>query len=170
MPGCPSVPTHESPRVISSLPPTRSLPRLPVPSWSPLPRPAASTLSSPAPGLPHFQATPQRLDFSNESSPRVVIELRHLLSLPPLVLPTCKPISHCTCSCAPAPLALFTTGQTSHECVIYHIPTTKSVPSPAEPIGFASLRKAMQPTAADGFAYLCQAVTLFLWARGSIGA
>jgi hypothetical protein len=100
--------------------------------------PAAATLSSPTLIPPCFQAIPQRLSFSNVPSPRVVskpqvpsprvvIESQHLLALPPLVLPTRKPISHCTRSCAPAPLALFTAGQQLHKCVTYHIPTTKSV-------------------------------------------
>jgi hypothetical protein len=115
LPGCPSVPPHEPPRVISPLPPTPGLLRLPVPSWSPPPRPAASILSLPAPVPPCFQATPQQLNFSNAPSPRVVSEPRapspmvaiepwHLLLLPPPVLPTRKPISHCTHSHAPAPL------------------------------------------------------------------
>ncbi len=38
--------------------------------------------------------------------------------------------------------------------------TAKSVWSPAEPIGFAGLCKAMQPAEIDIFAYLCQALTL----------
>jgi hypothetical protein len=146
--------------VISPPPPTPSPPWLPVTSWSPPPRPAASTLSSPAPILPHFQATPRRLEFSSAPSPRVVIELLHLLLLPTPVLPTSKPFSHCTCSRAPAPLALFTAGQPFHKCVTHQIPTAKSIRSPAEPIGFAGLCKAMQPAEVDGFAYLCQALTL----------
>jgi hypothetical protein len=56
LPGCPSMPPHEPQRVTSPLPPTPGLPRSPVPSWSPPPRPAASTLSSPAPVPPCFQA------------------------------------------------------------------------------------------------------------------
>jgi hypothetical protein len=171
MPGCPSMQPHEPPRVISPLPPIPSFPQLPVPSWSPLPRPAASTLASPAPVPPCFQATPQWLNFSNAPSPRVVIEPRapsprvviepwHLSPLPPPVLPTRKLISHHTHSCVQAPFALFTVGQPFHECVAYHIPTAKSVWSPAEPIGFAGLCKAMQPAEIDGFVYLCQALTL----------
>ncbi len=54
IPGRPSLQPHEPPRVISLLPPTPSLPWLLVPSWRPLPRPAASTLSSPAPVPPHI--------------------------------------------------------------------------------------------------------------------
>ncbi len=119
LPACPSMPPHEPPRVCLPLTPTPGLPWLPIFSWSPPLRPAASTLSSPAPILPRFQATSQWLDFSDAPSPRVVskpqapsprvvIESQHLLSLPPLVLPTRKPISHCTCSRAPAPLELFT--------------------------------------------------------------
>jgi hypothetical protein len=57
MPGRPNVTTHEPPRVILPLPPTPSLPQSPVLSWVPPPRPAASTLSSPAPVPPCFQAT-----------------------------------------------------------------------------------------------------------------
>jgi hypothetical protein len=41
MPGRPSVPTHEPPRVISLPLPTPGPPLLPIPSWSPPPRPAA---------------------------------------------------------------------------------------------------------------------------------
>jgi hypothetical protein len=127
------------------------------------------TLSSPAPVLPCFQATPQLLNFSNAPSPRggskpwvpylrVVIEPWHLSSLPLPVLPTRMPISHCTHSRAQAPLALFTAGQPLHKYVTYHIPTAKSVWAPAEPIGFAGLCKAMQPAENDKFAYLCQAL------------
>jgi hypothetical protein len=151
------------------LPPTPGCPRLPVPCWSPPPGPAASTLSSPAPIPPCFQATPQWLDLSNVPSPRVMSEPRapsskvaiepwHPLALPPLVLPTRKPISHCICSHVPSPLALCTAGQPLHKCVTYHIPTTKSIWAPAEPVGFAGLCKAMQPAKIDGFEYLCQAL------------
>jgi hypothetical protein len=55
-------------------------------------------------------------------------------------------------------MVLFTTGQQLHECVTFHIPTTKSIWATAEPIGFAGLYKAMQPAEIDGFAYLCQAL------------
>ncbi len=169
LPARPSVAPHEPPRVSSSLPLTLGLLWLLVPAWSPLPMPAASTLSSPAPVPPCFQATPQWLNFSDVPSPRVVsqpwvpsqrvvIEPWHLVSLPPPVLPTCKPISNCTCSRGPAPLALFTAGQPLHECVTYHVPTTKSIWAPAEPIGFSGLCKAMQPAEIDRFAYLCQAL------------
>jgi hypothetical protein len=169
LPACPSVPPHELPRVCLLLPPTAGCPWLPVSSWSPPPRPAASTLSSPTPVLPCFQTTPQQLDFSNvpsprvvskpqAPSPRVVTEPWHLTSLHPPVLPTCKLISHRTRSHAPAPLALFTAGQLLHKCVTYHIPTAKSVWATAEPIGFAGLYKVMQPADIDRFAYLCQAL------------
>jgi hypothetical protein len=47
-----------------------------------------------------------------------------------------------------------------HECVTYHIPTAKSVQTPAEPIGFSGLCKAMQPAEIDSFTYLCQALML----------
>jgi hypothetical protein len=131
---------------------------------------AASTLSSPAPSTPCFQAIPQWLDFSNvpfprvaieaqAPPPRVVIESQHLSALPPPVLPTCKPISHCTRSKAPALLALFTAGQPLHKCVTYHIPTAKGVQTTAEPISFAGLCKTMHPAEIDRFAYLCQALT-----------
>ncbi len=90
----------------------------------------------------------------------MVIEPWHPLPLPPLVISTCEPISDCTRSRVPAPLALFTAKQQFHECVTYHIPTAKSVWSPADPIGFAGLFKAMQSAEVDGFAYLCQASTL----------
>ncbi len=138
LPGHPSMPPYEPPRVSLLLLPTLGCTHLLVSSWSPPPMPAASTLSSTTPIPPHFQAMPLRLDFSNEPSPRVVskpqapsprvvIESRHLLALPPRVLPTCEPISHCTCSRVPATLALFTAGQPLHKCVTYHIPTAKSV-------------------------------------------
>jgi hypothetical protein len=156
-PGHPRVPTHEAPRVISLPLPTPSPLGSPIPSCTPPPRPAVSTLLLPAPLPPCFQATPQWLDFSGAPSPRMVIEPCHMLPLPLPVLPTCKPISHCTCSCAPAPLALFTAGQLFHKCVTYQIPTAKSVRSLAEPIGFAGLCKAMQPAEVDGFVYLCKA-------------
>ena len=42
---------------------------------------------------------------------------------------------------------------------MYHIPTTKSVWAPTEPIGFAGICKAMQLAEIDSFAYLCQALT-----------
>ncbi len=45
LPGRPSVPPHEPPRVISPLLPTPRLLRSPYHSWSPPPKPAASTLS-----------------------------------------------------------------------------------------------------------------------------
>jgi hypothetical protein len=167
-PGLPSMPPHEPSRVTSPLPPTPSLPWLPVPSWSPLPRPAASTLSSPTPVRPCFQATPQRLNFSNASSPRVVIELQLLSLLPLLVLPTRKPISHRTCSCALASLVLFTAGQPFHECVTYHIPTTKSVRSSAKPINFAGLCKTMQP--ALTFCISLSSIDACWQSRSSVGA
>jgi hypothetical protein len=131
--------------------------------------PALSTLSSPALVPPCFQATPQRLDFSNPPSPRVVrepqapslrvvIEPRHLLSLSLLALPTRESISHHNQSRAPAPLALLTAEEPLHKCVTYHIPTAKSIWATAEPTGFAGLCKAMQPAEIDGFAYLYQAL------------
>jgi hypothetical protein len=138
LPAHPSVPPHEPPRVCSPAPPTPGHPRLPGSAWSPPPMPAASTMSSPTPSAPHFQATPQRLNFSNVPSPRVMIEpqapsprvvikSRHLLALPSPVIPTRKPISHRTRSRAPAPLALFAAGRPLHKCVTYHIPIAKSV-------------------------------------------
>jgi hypothetical protein len=138
LPGRPSVPPHEPPRVCSPLLPTPDCTWSPVSSWSTPPMPAASALSSPAPIPPRFQATPQRLDFSNVPfprvvskpqvpSPRVAIESRHQLALFLLVLPTHKPISHCTHSRMPAPLALFTAGQPLHKWFTYHIITAKFV-------------------------------------------
>ncbi len=165
LPARPSVPPHEPPRVCLLVPPTLGCPRLPVSAWSPPSLPAASTMSSPALSTPHFQATPQQLDFSNAPSPRVVIEPQalspwvvikswHLSALPPPVLPNCKPISHRTRSRAPAPLVLFTAGQPLHKCVTYHISTAKSIRPTAEPICFAGLCKTMHPAEIDGFAYL----------------
>jgi hypothetical protein len=46
LPAHPRVPPHEPPRVSSLLPPTPGLPQLPVPSWSPPPRPAAPTANT----------------------------------------------------------------------------------------------------------------------------
>jgi hypothetical protein len=160
MPGRPRVPTQEPPRVASQPLPNPALPRLSISSWSPPPRPAASTLLSPACGQPPFQATPRCLDYSGAASPRVVVEPRQPSPLPPPVPPAREPISHCTHSRAPAPLVLFTDGQTLHECVTYHMPTAKSVWSPAKPINFAGLCMTMQPAESDRFALLCQALML----------
>jgi hypothetical protein len=121
-----------------------------------------STLSSPARVPPCFQATPQRLNFSNAPSPRVVIEPwapsprvviepQHPLLLPPPVLPIREPISHCTRSHALAQPVPFTAGLPFQECVTYHILTTKFVWAPAEPIGVVGLCKAMQPAEIDSF-------------------
>jgi hypothetical protein len=107
LPARPSKPLDEPPRMCLPAPPTPGRPQSPVSAWSPPPMPAASTMSSPTPNAPRFQATPQWLDFSNgpsprmvikpqAPSPRVVIKSRHLSALPPPVLPTRKPISHCT--------------------------------------------------------------------------
>jgi hypothetical protein len=90
-------------------------------------------------------------------SQRVVIKSWHLSELPPPVIPIREPISHCTRSRAPTPLALFTAGRPLHKCVTYHIPTAKSVQTTAEP-GFAGLCKTMHPAEIYGFAYLCQAL------------
>jgi hypothetical protein len=76
-PGRPSVPTHEPPKVISLPLPTPSPPWVPIPSCTPLPRPAAYTLLSLTTVPPYFQATPRRLNFSGAPSPRVVIEPWH---------------------------------------------------------------------------------------------
>ncbi len=181
LPARPSMPPHEPKRVCLPAPPTPGHPWLLVSAWSPTPMPAASIMSSPAPSAPHFQATPQRLNFSNAPSPRVVIEPQapsprvvikfwHLLALPPQVLPTRKPISHCTRSWAPAPLALVTAGQRLHKCFTYHIPTAKFVQPTDEPIGFAGLSKTMHPAEIDGFAYLCQASTKNERFTSSVGA
>jgi hypothetical protein len=111
-------------------------PLLPVPSWSPPPRPVpvASTLLLPTLVPPPLQAMPRWLDFSFAPSPRVLIEPWQPLPLLPLVLLARKPISHCTHSCSPAPLVLFTPGQPFHKCVTYQIPTAKSDKSPVKPI------------------------------------
>jgi hypothetical protein len=164
------MPPHEPPRVCLPTPPTPGCPWLPVFAWSPPPMPAASTMSSPAPSVPCFQAAPQRLDFSNAPSPRVMIEPQapsprvvieswHLSALPLPVIPTREPISHCTCSRAPAPLVLFTAGRPLHKCVTYQIPTAKPIQPTAEPMGFAGLCKTMHLAEIDGFAYLCQSLT-----------
>jgi hypothetical protein len=160
------MPPHESPRVCLPASPTPGRPQSPVSAWSPPPMLAASTMSSPAPStlLPSHAPTAwlqQRALSKGGEAPsiRVVIKPRHLSALPPPVLPTCDPISHCTCSRAPAPLALFTTGQPLHKCVTHHILTAKSFQPTAEPISFAGLCKTMHPAEIDGFAYLCQALT-----------
>jgi hypothetical protein len=136
--------------------PTPGHPWLPVPAWSPPPIPAASTTSSATPIAPCFQAMLQRLNFSNAPSPsmvsepqvpspRVVIKSRHLLALPPPVLPTREPISYRSRSRATDSLVLLTAGQSCHKCVTYHIPTAKSIQPTAEPIGFSELCKTMKP-------------------------
>jgi hypothetical protein len=81
---------------------------------------------------------------------------------PPRSLPAREPVAHRTQAQAPAPapLALFTAGRPLHECVTYQMPTAKAIRSPAEPIGFAGLCRAMPATEVSGFAGLCQALSL----------
>ena len=76
-------------------------------------------------------------------------------------LPVREPIAHRTRARAPAPapLALFTAGKPLHECVTYQMPTAKTIRSPAEPIGFAGLCRAMPAAEVSGFAGLCQALS-----------
>jgi hypothetical protein len=98
--------------------------------------------------------------------PRVLREPRQPDVLPPhpppLSLPVRKPISHCTRSRAPAPLALFLAGWPYHEQVRYHIPTAKALRPSEDPLAFAGLCEAfdMNPAEEEGFAYLCEALTL----------
>jgi hypothetical protein len=81
---------------------------------------------------------------------------------PPRSLPAREPIVHRTRAraLALAPLAFFTAGRPLHECVTYQMPTAKAIRSPAEPIGFAGLCRAMPATEVSGFAGLCQALSL----------
>jgi hypothetical protein len=81
---------------------------------------------------------------------------------PPLNLPAREPVAHRTRSRAPAPapLALFTAGRPLHECVTYQMPMAKAIRSPAEPIGFAGLCRAMPATEVLEFAGLCHALSL----------
>ncbi len=81
---------------------------------------------------------------------------------PPLSLPVCKPIAHCTHSQAPALLALFSAGWPYHKQVKYHIPTAKALRTSEEPLAFAGLCAAldMKPVEVEGFAYLCKALML----------
>ncbi len=85
----------------------------------------------------------------------------HLKCSPPLNLPARVPIAHRTRSRAPAPapLALFTAGRLLHKCITYQMPTAKAIRSPAEPIGFAGLCRAMPAAEVSGFAGLCQALS-----------
>ena len=162
MPGRPRVPTQDPPRVVLPSPPTPAHPIGASPPWSPPPRPAGSTFLSPTLVQAPFQATPRRLNFTGTPSPRVGFSPQIPLPSPPRSPPAPEPIAHRTRSRvpAPAPLALFTAGRPLHECVTYQMPTAKAIRSPAEPIGFAGLCRAMPATEVSGFAGLCQALSL----------
>jgi hypothetical protein len=167
-PGLPRVHSQDAPRVAITQPPT-SMPMLsPSPAWIPPPRPNSS-LRLPLPASPAGHATPRQLNFSDTPAPpapRVLSEPRQPnvwpLHPPPLSLPVRKPITHCTCSQAPAPLALFSAGWPYHIQVKYHIPTIKALRTSEEPLAFVGLCEAldMKPMEVEGIAYLCKALTL----------
>ena len=123
--------------------------------------PSGSTFLSPTPVQASFQATPRRLDFTGTPAPTVGISPQMTSPIPLPSLPVREPIAHRTHARAPAPapLALFTAGKPLHECVTYQMPTAKTIRSPAEPIGFAGLCRAMPAAAVLGFAGLCQALS-----------
>ncbi len=167
-PGLPRVHSQDALRVAITQPPTPTPTLSPSPAWIPPPRPNSSLcLSWPAPPAGH--ATPRQLDFSDmptPPAPRVLSESRQPdvrpLHPPPLNLPVCKLIAHCTRSRAPAPLALFLAGWPYCEQVKYHIPTAKALQTSEELLAFTGLCEAldMKPAEAEGFAYLCKALTL----------
>jgi hypothetical protein len=162
LPGRPRVTTHEPPRVVSPPPSTPASQIVASPAWNPPPSPAGSAFLSPTPAHKPFQATPRRLDFAGTPSPRVESTPQLPSPSPPLNLPAREPVAHRTRARAPAPapLALFTAGRPLHECATYQMPTAKTIRSPAEPIGFAGLCRAMPATEVSGFAGLCQALSL----------
>ncbi len=53
-------------------------------------------------------------------------------------------------------------GRPYHQQVKYHIPTAKTLWTSEEPLAFAQLCEAfdMKPAEVEGFAYLCEALTL----------
>jgi hypothetical protein len=159
--GQPRVPTQEPPRVVSPSPPTPPSTTSASPLWSLPPKPAGSIHLVPTPVRPPFQATPCRLNFTGAPSPRVEFSPQLQAPIPPPSLPTHEPISHHTRARAPAPtpLALFTTSRPLHERVKYQMPTTKTIRSPVEPVGFAGLCRTMPPTEVAGFAGLCQSLS-----------
>jgi hypothetical protein len=123
---------------------------------------ATLTSLTPLPSAPTFHAILCHLNFGNAHSPRVVSKPRQPLPPPSApVLPVRDPISHCTRSCAPAPLALFTLGQQYHECIQNRIPTAKSSCSPAVAMGFAGLCAThhMASAKVNNFAALCSALS-----------
>ncbi len=149
-------------------PPTPTPTLSPSPAWIPPPQPNSSLhLPWPAPLAEH--ATPWQLNFSDTPAPpapRVLSEPRQPNVQPPhpppLSLPVHEPITHRTRSWAPALLALFLAGQPYHEQVKYHIPTAKALQTSEEPLAFTGLCEAlnMKPAEVEGFAYLCNALTL----------
>jgi len=162
LPGRTRVPTHDPPRVVSPSPSTPNRRIVASPAWSPPPSPAGSTFLSPTPVQAPFQATPRCLDFAGTPSPRVGPSPQLPLPSPPLNLPARELVAHHTRARAPAPapLALFIAGSPLHECVTYQMLTAKTIRSPAEPIGFAGLCRAMPAKEVSGFAGLCQALSL----------
>ncbi len=165
--GIPRVHSHIAPRSAMSLPASPSLSCTPPPARTPQPpaiAPQSIRQQAPTPRQP----TPRRLDFADTPAqpiPRVPVVSPPANSYPPPappVLPVCEPISHCTRSCAQAPLALFTSGRPYHEQVKYHIPNAKATRSAEEPLAFAGLCETyhMKLAEVDVFALLCEALTL----------
>ena len=157
LPSRPRLPMQDSPRVVSTSPPSPARPKLASPTWSPPPQPASSTFLSPTPVQAPFQAAPRRLDFTGIPSPRVGTLPQITSPVPPTRLPVREPIAHRTRSRAPAPapLALYTAGRPYHKCVNYQMPTAKTIRSRVEQIGFAGLCRAMPATEVMEFAGLC---------------
>jgi hypothetical protein len=167
-PGLPRVHSQDAPRMAIMQLPTPTPTLSPSPAWISPPRPNSSLrLPLPAPLTGH--ATPRQLNFSDmpaPPAPRVLSEPRQPNvrppHLPPLSLPVCKPIAHCTRSWALAPLALFLAGRLYYEQVKYHIPTAKALRTSEKPLAFTGLCEAfdMKPAEVEGFAYLYKALTL----------
>ncbi len=134
-PTSPRVNLCDSPRVVSPSPTSTSPMLAPSTALSPPPQAAATSLTLLL-SAPTFHATPCSLVFGNAHSPRVVSNPQQPLPPPAApVLPLHEPISYCTRSHVPAPLALFTSGRQYHECVQYRIPTANSSCSPAVAMG-----------------------------------
>jgi hypothetical protein len=167
-PGLPRVHSQDAPRVAMMQMPTPMPTLSPSPAWIPPPQPNSS-LRLPLPAPPAGHATPCRLNFSvtpAPPAPRVLSEPRQPDVLPPhpppLSLPVRKPISHCTRSQAPTPLAVFLADWSYHEQVKYHIPTAKALRPSEKLLVFVGLCEAfdMKPVEVEGFAYLCKALML----------
>jgi hypothetical protein len=158
-PAHPRVDMQASPSVASPSTPARTPSLATSPAWSPPPRTSSATHPQLL-SFSTFQATPQHFDFGNVPSPtpRVIRDPREpQLPSPVVGLPAQEPVVHCTRFRAPAPLALFASGCPYHECIQYHIPTTKSLHAPTVMQGFAGLCTAHYMTIDEvaKFALLC---------------